>query len=646
MTRRPIALLLASALLLPAVTLAGPAEPAAPRAAADLKKLSIEQLMQIDVTSVSKRSEPLNQAAAAIVVITQDGLRRSGATSLADALRLINSLHVARQSQRDWAISARGFNLTTANKMLVLIDGRSIYTPLFSGVFWDVQDVLLEDVERIEVIRGPGATLWGANAVNGVINVITKKAADTQGGLVTAGAGNEERGFGGVRWGGRFSGDKGQYRVYGKHFDRDALAFADGSSARDDMQMSQAGFRADWKNSAADSFTVQGDAYQGSIGEATRADSDVDGGNLLGRWTRATSERSGLELQVYWDRTHRRIPNLFEEHLDTIDLDFQHRLPLARRHDLVWGFGYRHHQDEVGNSAAVGFFPPRRSFGLASAFVQDEISLLADKLDVTVGTKVEHNDSTGFEVQPSVHVAWKPNDRRTVWGAVSRAVRTPTRIDEDVVFFAPNGAPVVEGSRDFESEELLAYELGYRIQPTPELLLDATAFYNVYDNLRSQERRSSPAGAPLPIVLLNGLNAETWGAELRMNAQPVPGLRLHAAYTRLEKSFSRDPGSTDPTGGLAEGNDPENRFLVRTSIDLPADLEFDAWVRHIGSLPQPKVDAYTEMDLRLGWKAIEGLELSLVGRNLLHSSHAEFGPASPLREEVERSVYGKVEWRF
>jgi iron complex outermembrane receptor protein len=613
---------------------------AAAGAAGDLKKLSIEELMEIDVTSVSRRSERLNQAAAAIIVITQEEIRRSGVTSLPEALRLVNSLQVARQTQRDWAITARGFNLTTANKMLVLIDGRSVYTPLFSGVFWDVQDTLLEDVERIEVIRGPGATLWGANAVNGVINIITKSAADTQGGLVAAGAGDEERGFGGVRWGGSVG--KGHYRVYGKYFDRDSLVLADGSNAHDDMKMGQGGFRADWKASQADSFTVQGDAYRGTIGETLRDDTDVDGGNLLGRWSRATSEHSGLELQVYWDRTHRRIPDLFEEHLDILDLDFQHRLPLAERHDLVWGFGYRLHQDEVGNSPLVGFFPEHRSFSLASLFAQDEISLLGDRLDVIVGTKVEHNDSTGFEVQPSLHAAWKPNDRRTLWGAVSRAVRTPTRIDEDVIFFGPGGIHLIEGSRDFESEELLAWELGYRIQPNPELLLDLAAFYNVYDDLRSQER---PSGA-LPIVLLNGLNAETWGAELRMNAQPRPGFRLQAAYARLEKRFSLDPGSRDPLRGLAEGNDPEDRFTLRSSFDLPANLELDAWARYIGELPEPRVDGYTEMDLRLGWKPVEALELSLIGRNLLRSSHEEFGPASPFREEVERSLYGRVTWRF
>ena len=610
--------------------------------AGELKRLSIEELMEIDVTSVSRRSERLNQAAAAIIVITRDEIRRSGVTSLPEALRLVNSLHVARQDQRTWGISARGFNIPTANKMLVLIDGRSVYTPLFSGVFWDVQDTLLEDIERIEVIRGPGATLWGANAVNGIINVITRRAADTQGGLVTAGAGNEERGFGGVRYGGTL-GANGHYRAYGKYFNRDSLVRADGSDARDPMWMGQGGFRADWAASERDAFTFQGDAYTGRIGEFIRDDTNVDGGNLLGRWSRTFSEESDLELQVYWDRTHRYMPDWFEEHLDIVDLDLQHRLPLSERHDLVWGFGYRWHHDRVGNSNGVGFFPENLDTNLFSLFAQDEVSLLEDRLALTLGTKLEHNDSTGLEVQPSLRAAWKASDRRTLWGAVSRAVRTPTRLDEDVVFFLPDGSPLVQGNRGFESEEVIAYELGYRIQPDPEVLLDIAAFYNVYDDLRSVE---PPAAAPFPIGLANNLEAETWGLELRGNLQPVQGWYLTVAYAWLDKELRLDPGSRDTSGGAGEGNDPEHRITLKSNLDLPGGLELDGWLRYVDSLPSPAVDSYTELDLRLGWRASEALELSLVGQNLLHGTHAEFGPANPLREEVERGFYGKATWRF
>lgn len=640
MTRRIAGVLILAGLLAGPAAAQDPAGTAA--AAADLKKLSIEELMEIDVTSVSRRAERLHEAAAAIIVITREDIRRSGVTSLPEALRLVNSLHVARQTQRDWAVSARGFNSTTANKMLVLVDGRSVYTPLFSGVFWDVQDTLLEDVERIEVIRGPGATLWGANAVNGIVNVITRRAADTQGGLVTAGAGNEERGFGAVRYGGAL-GERGHYRAYGKYFDRDSMVLASGADARDSRWMGQGGFRADWTAAERDAFTLQADAYTGRSGDPVRDDTNVDGGNLLGRWSRSLGEESDLELQVYWDRTHRYIPDLFEEHLDTLDLDFQHRLPMADRHDLVWGFGYRWHHDRVVNSDAVGFFPPRRDLHLWSLFAQDELSLLGDRLAVTAGAKLEHNDSTGLEVQPSLRAAWKASDRRTLWAAVSRAVRTPTRLDEDVVFFLPNGLPLVAGSRAFESEELLAWELGYRIQPAPDVLLDVAAFYNVYDELRSQEPLGS---APFPLVLRNELEADTYGLELRANLQPVPGWRVQAAYTWFEKDLRLDPGSRDPSGGLGEGNDPEHRASLRSFLDLPGGFELDGWLRYVSALPSPAVDEYTELDLRLGWRASDALELALVGQNLLHGSHAEFGPAGPFREKVERGFHGKVTWRF
>ncbi|HYG64996.1 MAG TPA: TonB-dependent receptor [Thermoanaerobaculia bacterium] len=611
--------------------------------AEELKGLSIEELMEIDVTSVTRRSASLSSAAAAISVITREDIRRSGVTSLPEALRLVATLHVARFDGRTWGISARGFNITTANKMLVLIDGRSVYTPLFSGVFWDVQDTLLEDVDRIEVIRGPGATLWGANAVNGVINIITRPAGDTQGGLVTAGAGNEERAFGAVRYGGAL-GKRGHYRAYAKHFDRDSLAFADGRDAEDPMKMGQGGFRADWQGAGeADWFTVQGDVYRGRVGEPTRADTDVDGGNLLGRWSRKTSESSGMELQVYWDNTYRRVPTVFEEHLDTWDVDFQHQLRAAERHNVIWGLGYRYSRDRVSDSPALAIPPPRRTLELASAFLQDEISLAGDRLRVTVGSKVEHNQSTGFEIQPSVRFAWTPADDRTLWGAVSRAVRTPTRFDEDLVFFTTGGVPFIRGSRDFESEELLAWELGYRWLPLRDLSLDLSAFYHVYDELRSQE---PTPGTVLPIVLANKLNAETWGLEGRANWQASQRWRVYFGWALFENDLSFDPDSRDASGGEAEGNDPDYRFTLRSQLDLPGRFELDGWLRTVGELPSPEVPDYTELDLRLGWRATDVLELSLVGQNLLHDQHPEFGPPGPARREVERSVYGKVLWRF
>lgn len=611
-------------------------------AAQDLKNLSIEELMQIDVTSVSRRSEPLSRAAAAITVITAEDLRRSGITSLPEALRLVNSLHVAQQTQRTWSISARGFNQGSANKLLVLIDGRTVYSPLFSGVFWDVQDLLLEDVDRIEVIRGPGATLWGANAVNGVINVISKPASSTQGGLLVAGAGNEERGFGGVRWGGAL-GESGHYRVYGKYRSLDELALPDGRGATDGLELGKGGFRADWKQADGGGATIQGDVYRGQVGELGRGDQDVDGGNLLGRWSRRVSERSGIELQVYWDRYHRFIPTLFEEHRDTWDVDFQQDFRFGTRQSVIWGLEYRHTRDRVGRSPEIAFIPERRGQDLFSGFVQDEISLLEDRLRVTLGTKLEHNDSTGLEVQPNARFSLALSDRRTLWGAVSRAVRTPTRLDEDIVVFLPGtDTPLFLGDPDFESEKLTAYELGYRSQLLPGLSLDVASFYNVYDDLRSQERTNGG----FPIVLRNMANAKTWGIETRLTGQPVARWSWLIAYALLEEDFSVDPGSTDPTQGQAEAHDPRHRLLVRSSLDLSHGIGLDAWLRYVDRLSFNSTPGYLEMDLHLGWRPSRSLELALVGRNLLHDSHPELGAAGPRREEVERSLYGKVTWAF
>lgn len=610
--------------------------------AQDLKGLSIEELMEIDVTSVSRRSEPFFEAASAVSVLTGEEIRRSGVTSLPQALRLINSLHVARQTQSTWAISARGFNAATADKMLVLIDGRSVYTPLYSGVFWDVQDVLLEDVERIEVIRGPGATVWGANAVNGVINVITRPAADTQGGLAVAGAGNEERGFGAARWGGSV-GERGHYRVYGKYASRDSLELRDGGDAGDDMWMGQGGFRSDWRTGEGDAVTVQGDAYTGRLREPLTDDSNRDGGNLLGRWSRRWAERSGVELQVYFDRTHRFIPASFEEHRDTWDLDFQHDFQIGRRQSLIWGLGFRQTHDRVRNSSQVEFVPDRLTRDLFSAFAQDEISLLDDRLRVTVGTKLEHNQWTGLEVQPNARFSLALSERRVLWGAVSRAVRTPSRLDEDIVLRFPQlpGFVALVGNPEFDSEKLIAYELGHRMQLGPDVILDNAVFYNVYDDLRSLE---PPPNGGFPITFGNLANSETWGLESRINWQPVAWWRWHFAYAWLDGRYSVDPGSR--AAAQPQGNDPEHRFQLRSFIDLPGGMEIDGWLRYVDSLPAPEVESYVELDLHLGWRPREALELALIGHNLLHGSHEEFGPAGPRRELVERSLFGRATWSF
>src|SRR5438552_3237702 len=419
--------------------------------ASQLKQFSLEELLNLEVTTVSKRPEKLTEAASAIQVITQEDIRRSGASSIPEALRLASNLEVAQVDSRQWAISARGFNSTTADKLLVLIDGRTVYTPLYAGVFWDFQDTLLEDLDRIEVISGPGATLWGANAVNGVINITTKQAKDTQGVLLLGGGGTELRDFGGVRYGGALAPNL-HFRVYGQYFDRDSMVFPTGQDAANDWHLGQGGFRLDWDASASTLLTLQGDLYDGRIAQpGTTGDITVDGSNVIGRWSHTFAEDSDLKLQVYYDRTHRRIPDVFAEDLDTYDVDFQHRFPLGERHDLVWGLGYRLIEDDVSNSPILAFLPARVSRQWFSGFVQDEITLVKDRLHLTLGTKIEHNDYTGFEVQPSARLAWRLSQQQTVWAATSRAVRTPSRIDREL--FAPGRPPftLLTGGPDFVS---------------------------------------------------------------------------------------------------------------------------------------------------------------------------------------------------
>ncbi|MDQ3566064.1 MAG: TonB-dependent receptor [Pseudomonadota bacterium] len=607
---------------------------------AQLKKLSLEELMDIEVTSVSKRPERLSETASAIQVITQEDIRRSGATRLPEALRLASNLEVAQIDSRRWAISARGFNSETSNKLLVLIDGRTVYTPLFAGVLWDVQDTLLEDIDRIEVISGPGATLWGANAVNGVINVITKNPKDTQGALLLGGGGTELNGFGGMRYGGALTPNL-QYRVYGKYFDRDSTVLPDGRDASDDWHMGQGGFRMDWDASESNVFTVQADGYDGRISQAGADEIDVSGANVIGRWSHTFYEGSELQLQVYYDRTHRDIPNTFSEDLDTYDVDFQHRFPLGERHDIVWGLGYRLIEDDVSNTPAVAFLPSQVSRQWFSGFVQDEIALVKDRLHLSLGTKIEHNDYTGFEFQPSGRLAWRLSEQQTLWSAISRAVRTPSRIDREFFQFPIDGGP------DFDSEELLAYELGYRVQPFSRLALSLAAYYNDYDDLRSRESR--PADSPV-IELANGLEGESYGAELTVDYRVTDWWRLRAGYTELRIDLRPKPGSTDTTRGSFESNDSKHHFSLRSSLDLPGHWELDAAFRYVSRIDNQQVPAYGELDVRLGWRPSPELEFSIVGQNLLHDDHAEFGALTTrietTRREIERGVFAKVLWRF
>ena len=612
-----------------------PLQSAAAQPAKDLADLSLEELSNIEVTSVSRRSERLADAAASIFVISGDDIRRAGVTSLPEALRLAPNLQVARTDANSYAISARGFNNSIGNKLLVLVDGRTIYTPLFSGVFWDAQDVMLEDVERIEVISGPGATLWGANAVNGVINVITRAARDTQGTLVSAGAGNLERGTA-VRHGGKFGAD-GHYRIYGKYFDRDNTERADGSPVRDGWDKGQLGFRADWGGSDR-SFTVQGDAYRGELEQALPGTTRVEGLNLLGRWQQRLGDGSDLRVQTYYDRAERDQPGAFRQEIDTFDVELQHGLKPMGKHRFLWGAGYRHAQDRVTNSAALAFLPADRNLNWWNVFLEDDITL-RQGLDLTVGAKLESNDYTGVEVLPNIRLAWKLSPDRLVWGAVSRAVRAPARLDRD--FFVPGNAPfLLKGGPNFKSEVSNVIELGYRAQPSRRVFYSVTAFHHEHDRLRSIE--PAPGGG---FVLDNKIEGSTYGVEAWGNYRVTESWRLSGGLVLLKQNLRLKPDSLDVAGVSALGNDPTHQWTLRSAFDITPRHEFDVMVRHIGALPDPGVPAYTAVDARLAWRARRNLEISLTLNNLLDAQHPEFGdPAT--RSEFERSIFLKVLWRL
>src|SRR5438067_4452124 len=609
-----------------------------------LKKLSIEQLMNQQVTSVSKRPEQLSQTASANQVITQQDIRRSGASSLPEILRLATNLQVAQVDSRQWAIGARGFNSTTANKLLVLIDGRTAYTPLFSGVFWDVQEIPLANIDRIEVISGPGATLWGANAVNGVINVITKGAEETQGLLLSGGGGIEQRGFGTVRYGGAL-GSRVHYRIHGRGFGRDATALPSGQDAADAWHLGQGGFRMDWDASNVNRVTLQGDLYDGRIGQPSAGDIAVSGGNVMAKWSHTPSEGSSLAAQLYYDWTHRDIPGTFGEDLDTYDVDLQHHARLGARHDVVWGLGYRLINDRVVNSSAFAFLPPHVARQWFTGFVQDEIALVPNRLHVALGTKIEHNDYTGFEIQPSGRVNWRLSPSGTLWAAVSRALRTPSRIAREL-FARVSADSFLAGGPGFHSEEELAYELGYRHQQG-SLALSVATFYSRYHGLRSLEQVYVNPLAPDTVVIGNGQDGESYGAELTADYRVTDRWRLRAGYTELRVHVWPNPGSTDMSRGATESQAPDRQFFLLSSVDLPAHLGLAAWFRAIDDINNQVVPAYAELNVTLTWRPTSKVECSLVGQNLLHSRHREFGAAaSPTRRDIQRGVYGAVAWRF
>ena len=639
-------------------------------AARDLTEMSIEDLMSVEVTTVSRKAQRLNDSAAAVFVITNEDIRRSGATSIAEALRMVPGLEVARISANSWAITSRGFNGQYANKLLVLMDGRSAYDLLYSGVFWNLQDVLLEDVARIEVIRGPGASLWGANAVNGVINIITKPAAETQGGLATGGFGNEEKGFGALRYGGKI-GNATYYRVYGKYFDRDDSESLEGGEAHDGWDIARGGGRIDWRFSDQDELTVLGDYYNGKVGnEGTYysvsppyvtpliESSPVSGGNIIGRWQRQISPSSDLLLQMYVDRAEWEVP-LVKETRDTIDVDFQHRFGLGDRQEILWGVGYRWTRGLLDVAEGITFDDEDRRDQLFSLFVQDDISLLPDQLSLMIGSKFEHNDYTGFEVQPNIRLLWRADDRNTFWSAVSRAVRTPGMVEHDAQLTQQviPGTPVTEislqGSKDYRSETVVAYEAGYRWKAHERLSTDLALFYNQYDHLRTIEPGTpdfggTPPHVIVPYVVDNLMEGHTYGLELAVDYLPMDGWRLKGAYTCLKMHLETKDGSLDTTSASAEGDVPRHQVSLRSEMDLPKGFELDLWLRYVDDLPTQSISDYWNMDARIGWRPTPKWEFAIVGQNLFDSSRQEFSPEiyDLATTEIERSYYFKATWHF
>lgn len=615
-----------------------------------LKHLSIAELMNVEVTSPDRRPEKLSDATSAIQVITSDDIRRSGAMYLPDALRWADNLQVARKNAHDWGITARGFNTDLANKLLVLVDGRSVYTPLFSGVFWDVQDMVLPDVDRVEVISGPGATLWGANAVNGVINITSKSSKDTLGELVQTGVGTDER-FATVQYGGRASGDA-TFRVYGKYTEHDAENLAGGGDAGDAWRMRRTGFRFDAGQDSDGGVTVEGDYYDGTAGGGGAGAGRMNGGNLETRWSRQLANDTRADLQIYVDRSYVAQPPVggqsgLTDDMRSVDVDFQDRNVGTGAQQWVWGLGCRLNRDAVGNTTLLAFLPAERSLRLFSAFAQDEIAV-GRRLALTLGTKVEHNDYTGVEYEPSVRVRYDAGRNQTLWAAISRAVRTPSRVDRDLRQPAPP-ATILAGNPEFRSESLLAYEAGYRGQIAPRASVTLSTYYNKYDDLRSL---GFTPGTIIPLVFENNLEGHTYGAELSATWDVRDNWQVRAGYDLLREALRVKPGQVDLNHGLNETADPRGQFSLHSLLSLPRGWELDATYRWVdsfvmnnGGIPS-RMPAYDEMDARLGWRVSAEWEISVDGTNLLHPSHVEYGAVPALRTAIARTVLATVTWSF
>lgn len=641
------------------------------KSAQDLNQLSMEQLGDIEVTTVSKAPEQVWRTPTAVFVITQEDIRRSGATSIPETLRLAPGVEVARIDADHWSVAIRGFAGQFSKNLLVLIDGRSVYTPLFSGVYWDVQNVMLEDVDRIEVIRGPGATIWGANAVNGVINIITKSAKDTHGVLSALGGGNEDQGTSDARYGGTVS-KNFNYRLYAMGSTRGPEFHSDGDNF-DHWRMGQIGFRTDWKRRDNDSFTVQGDLYRGESGESiliasfsplTEAPEEgkayVSGGNLLARWDHRGAEGQDIQIQAYLDRTNRQDFELGETR-DTFDFDFIQHVRVHSDQELTWGLGARVSPSNfIQSSDGVNFRPSRQIDSLYSGFVQYQLPIVSDKFALTAGTKLEHNNFSGFEYQPSVRLLWTPTMHQSFWMAATRAVRTPSRVDQDVQFLilvrASPPPPVlfeIVGNPKLKAEQLIAYEAGYRSRVKPHGYVDLTAFYNVHNDLQGYGPISlAESNTPPPIDLLlvlpyaNVIEGRTAGFEIAPSWEIKPWWRVRGSYSFLHMDLKDKPGFTD-VGNLLRsytGSSPSHVVSFQSLVDLPRHFELDQSYRYVSELSEYSVHPNSTADVRVGWRPGKGLDFSAIGQNLFRPTHPEFGSDPGPLVGIKRSVYLRLTW--
>lgn len=631
----------------------------------DFTKFSLEELKNVEIVSVSKKLEKVSEVPAAVFVITQKDIRRSGATSIPEALRLAPGVHVARITSTDWAINIRGLNDEYANNLLVLIDGRSVYSHIYSGVFWDIQDTVMEDIERIEVIRGPGAAIWGANAVNGVINIITKHAQKTQGTEAVFVGGSEEQSAS-IRYGSDFRKDD-YYRVYGKFFNRGELSGVVDALENDyisnrsnnvleskEWRSGRAGFRMDLSpgqglpENAANTYTVQGELYRNRYDKELKPTltdtSEAGGGHLLARWQHKMSEESETALQCYYNNDQKDYdPGSGRVH--TTNVDFQHRFSFNNRNDIIWGLEYKYITDEFANTDSVRLDPKEKDQHFVSTFIQDDFILTPDQLTLTIGSKFEHNQITGLEIQPSLRMRYTPNSIHSFWAAISRAIRVPSRIEFDGTEYkqlesstGEDAEVTLNGNDQLTSEKLIAFELGHSWQPNNRIWFNTALFYNDYNDLIGNElvriERRPDSLDRYWLIYKNNKNGRAYGLEIASDWQVRDTTLLSFSYTYLHNDINQSEW-------FADSGAPRNMISMRSLWDLTSKLDFDLWLRYVDNVPEKKVSSYTTLDARLAYRVNDELELAVVGQNLFEDGHQEFSEL-----EVDRSIYAKIDWQF